>query len=516
AGQTVSGTVTFTNNGPSIAVGTTFSLTIPANLAAPPTLSGLPNGVTYSYAAATGVITLTGMPTSMASGSSIGPINISYTQPPSGTSSVTAAISATTADPNPNNNSVTVTIAGNAEADAATSASFPASVNAGQIVSGTVRYTNNGPSTATGTIFSLTVPANLAVAPTLTGLPNGVTYSYAAATGVITLTGMPTSLASGSSVGPISISYTQPATGSSTVTAAISATTADPNPNNNSVTVTVTGNAEADAATSANFPASVNAGQTVSGTVTFTNNGPSTAAGTTYSLTVPANLAVAPILSGLPNGVTYSYTAATGVITLTGMPVSMASGSSLGPISISYTQPPSGTSTVTAAISATTADPNPNNNSVTATIAGNAEADAATTASFPASVNAGQTVSGTVTFTNKGPSTAAGTTFSLTVPANLTVAPTLTGLPNGVTYSYTAATGVITLTGMPTSLASGSSLGPISISYTQPATGNSTVTAAITATTADPNPNNNSVTVTIAGNAEADAATTAAFPASVN
>ncbi len=516
AGQTVSGTVTFTNNGPSTAVGTIYSLAVPANLAVAPTLSGLPNGVTYSYTAASGVITLTGMPTSLTSGSSVGPIGISYLQPPAGTSTVTATISATTADPNPNNNSVTVTIAGNAEADAATSASFPASVNAGQTVSGTVTFTNNGPSTATGTTFSLTVPANLTAAPTLTGLPAGVTYSYNAATGVITLTGMPTSLASGSSLGPISISYTQPAAGNSTVTAAISATTADPNPNNNSVTVTIAGNAEADAATTATFPASVNAGQTVSGIVTFTNHGPSTAVGTAFSLTVPANLAMAPILSGLPNGVTYSYTVATGVITLTGMPTSMASGSSLGPISISYTQPATGSSTVTAAISATTADPNPNNNSVTVTIAGNAEADAATSASFPASINAGQTVTGTVTFTNNGPSAAVGTTFSLIVPANLAVAPTLSGLPNGVTYTYVAATGVITLTGMPTSLASGSSLGPISISYTQPASGSSTVTAAISATTADPNPNNNSVTVTIAGNAEADAATSASFPASVN
>src|SRR5208282_4303944 len=406
--------VTFTNNGPSTAAGTTYSLTAPDNLAVAPTLSGLPNGVTYSYTAATGVITLTGMPASLASGSSAGPITLSYIQPGSATSTVTASISATTADPNPSNNTVTVTIAGTAEADAATTVSFPASVNAGQTVSGTVTFTNNGPSTAAGTTFSLTVPANLAVAPTLTGLPNGVTYSYAAATGVITLAGMPSSLASGSSVGPITLSYIQPGSATSTITAGVSATTADPNPNNNSVTVTIAGTAEADAATTASFPASVNAGQTVSGTVTFTNNGPSTATGTTFSLIAPANLAVAPTLSGLPNGVTYSYTAATGVVTLTGMPTSLASGSSAGPITLSYIQPGSATSSITASISATTADPNPNNNNVTVTIAGTAEADAATTATFPASVNAGQIVSGTVRYTNNGPSTAAGTIFSLT------------------------------------------------------------------------------------------------------
>jgi cytoskeletal protein RodZ len=78
-------------------------------------------------------------------GRHVGPITVSYTQPPRRTSTVTATDSSTTLDPNPANNTATATIAGVAVADLASAVTFPASVNAGQPVSGTVLYTNNGP-----------------------------------------------------------------------------------------------------------------------------------------------------------------------------------------------------------------------------------------------------------------------------------------------------------------------------------------------------------------------------------
>ncbi len=516
AGQPVAGTVLYTNNGPSTASGTTFSLTLTANLAAPPTLSGLPAGATYGYVPATGVITLIGMPATLASGASLGPIGVSYTQPASATSTVSASINSTTTDPNPANNSATLTIGGAMLADVAAKVNFPASVNAGQPVAGTVLYTSNGPSTASGTTFSLTVAANLAAPPTLGGLPAGATYSYVPATGVITLAGMPATLASGASLGPISVSYTQPPSGTSTVTASINSTTTDPNPANNSATAVISGSSFADVATSLTFPSTVNAGQTVAGTVLYTNNGPGTASSTVFSLTVAADLTAPPALSGLPAGATYSYVPATGVITLTGMPATLATGASVGPISVSYTQPGSATSTVSASINSTTTDPNPANNRATVTIAGAAVADVGAKLTFPAHANAGQPVAGTVLYTNNGPSTASGTTFSLTLAANLAALPTLTGLPAGATYSYVPATGIISLAGMPSTLAAGASLSPISVSYTQPGSATSTVSAAISSTTLDPNTVNNSAAVTITGIAVADVATRLTFPAHAN
>jgi uncharacterized repeat protein (TIGR01451 family) len=384
-------------------------------------------------------------------------------------------------------------------ADLAVSLSFPPDANAGQLVTGKVLFTNNGPSTASGTAFTLSVPANLAVPPTLSGLPAGAGYTYLPATGIVSLTGIPTTLAAGAALSPISVSYTQPAAATSVVSATISATTSDPNPANNSATVTVGGADVADLAAKVTSPAHANAGQQVAGTVLFSNNGPSTARAVTYSLSVAANLAAAPALSGLPAGATYAYVPATGVVTLTGMPGSLAAGAALGPIDVTYVQPASATSTVSAAVASTTIDPNPSNNSATATITGVAVADLATKLTFPPHVNAGQPVTGTVLFTNSGPSTASGTAFNVAIEPNLPVPPTLTGLPAGASYSYVAATGVITLTGMPGSLAAGTSLSPIGMSFTQPPSGTSTINASIGTTTTLSDPGKTGATVTVTG-----------------
>ncbi|MGO9632618.1 MAG: SdrD B-like domain-containing protein [Steroidobacteraceae bacterium] len=516
AGQPVSGTVLYTNNGPSTASGVAFTLSVAANLAPAPTVTGLPAGASFAYVPATGVITLSGMPATLAAGANVGPITVGYTQPGSATSTVSAAINATTTDPNPANNAATVTITGAAVADVAVKLTFPAAVNAGQPVSGTVLYTNNGPSTASGVAFTLSVAANLAVAPTVTGLPAGASFAYVPATGVITLSGMPATIAAGVNIGPIGVSYTQPGSATSTVSAAINATTTDPNPANNAATVTITGAAVADVAVKLTFPTNVNAGQPVSGTVLYTNNGPSTASGTAFTLSVAANLAVAPTVTGLPAGASFAYVPATGVITLSGMPATIAAGVNIGPISVGYMQPASGTSVVTASINSTTTDPNPANNSATVAIGGTMIADVAATLSFPATVNAGQPVSGTVIFANNGPSTASGIAFTLSVAANLAVAPTVTGLPAGASFAYVPATGVITLSGMPASLASGANVGPISVGYTQPASATSVVTASINSTTTDPNPANNSATVAIGGAMVADVAVKVNFPTTVN
>jgi uncharacterized repeat protein (TIGR01451 family) len=141
------------------------------------------------------------------------------------------------------NNAATVAITGVPVADVAVKLSFPPHVNAGQTVAGTVLFTNNGPSTASGTTFTLSVATNLPVPPTLTGLPAGVSYTYVPSTGVITLTGTPSTLAAGAGLGPIGLSYTQPTSGTSTVRAAIGSTTLDPDPAGDSASVTITGSA---------------------------------------------------------------------------------------------------------------------------------------------------------------------------------------------------------------------------------------------------------------------------------
>jgi uncharacterized repeat protein (TIGR01451 family) len=253
--------------------------------------------------------------------------------------------------------------------DASSTAVFPAGVNAGQPVTGTVLFSNKGLGVATSTTFGITVPANLAAPPTLSGLPAGAAYTYAASTGVITLTGMPTAIAAGGAIGPITVSYLQPASASSSVSAVVM-TVADSNLSNNKVTVVIGGAAVADLSAKLNFPSSVNAGLPVSGTLLFANLGPSTAIGAHFNLTLPAGLATTPILTGLPNGATSTYDAATGAVVLTGMPASIASGTTLGSIGIAYIQPATGASLVNSTIGSTTVDPVLANNSATSKIIG--------------------------------------------------------------------------------------------------------------------------------------------------
>jgi uncharacterized repeat protein (TIGR01451 family) len=380
--------------------------------------------------------------------------------------------------------------------------SGPASVSAGAPVSYTLVINNAGPQDAGGTVLKDPAAANFnATAVACTAVTGGAVCPSSGLT-IANLQGpgiaIPTFPSGSSATFVVSgtagnnnivnvASITAPATVINTNASSSSsaATSVTPAP---------------DAAVTATFPTGVNAGLPVTGTVLFFNQGLGIANGTTFGITAPANLAVPPTLSGLPAGVTYSYNATTGVITLTGMPSSIVAGGAIGPISVGYVQPASGSSAVSAGVTAI-ADINLNNNKASAAIGGAAVADLSVRSSFPPSINAGQSVSGTVLFANAGPSTALAVRFSLAVPANLAAPPKLTGLPSGATDAYDAATGVITLTGMPLSVASGTALSPIGLSYTQPASGTSTVSAGVSSTTVDPVPGNNKATATITGEA---------------
>jgi Domain of unknown function DUF11 len=113
----------------------------------------------------------------------------------------------------------------------------------------------------------------------------------------------------------------------------------------------------------------------------------------------------------------------------------------------------------------------------------------------PASGQTGSTITGSVVYSNAGPEDAQGVTYTLNIgsvgntPSNVQ----FTSLPSGVGASYDTATGVVTLTGMPTTLAVGESLS-LSFSYTAPAGDGARieVTSAVSTTSNDVVPTNNS------------------------
>ena len=382
--------------------------------------------------------------------------------------------------------------------------SGPAVVNAGGALSYSLIASNAGPADAGGSFIKDPAVANFtATAVSCLGAAGGAQCPAPGLLNVASLQGAGVSIAtfpSGSSV-TLSVSGTAgDGSGNIANTALVLVPATVVNSNaapSSSANTTVT--PAADASTTLAFPATANAGVQVVGTVTFANKGLGAANGDTFFVTLPANLATPPTLAGLPAGAAYGYVPATGMVTLTGMPTSVAASTALAPISVSYVQPAGGASTVSASFNTTSVDSNPANNSASAAVGGVAVADLASKVTLSPNVNGGQPVTGTVQFTNNGPSASAGTTFTLTLPANLGAPPTITGLPAGVTYIYTPSTGVVTFTGLPSALAASASLGPISFGYTQPLSGTSTVTAGVTATTLDPNTGNNTVSVTSTG-----------------
>ncbi|MGP0054667.1 MAG: hypothetical protein ACLPQI_03865, partial [Steroidobacteraceae bacterium] len=243
--------------------------------------------------------------------------------------------------------------------------SGPASVNAGAALAYTIVVSDLGPLGAAGALVQDPAVANFtATGVACTGASGGAVCPAIAQLTIASLQGAGIAIPTLPSGGAVTLVVSGTAgTANITNTAAITppSGTINSNPTPTSTAAT-TVTAAADLATTLSFPATVNAGQPVSGTVLYTNNGPSTASGVAFTLSVAANLAVAPTVTGLPAGASFAYVPATGVITLSGMPATLAAGANVGPITVGYTQPGSATSTVSAAINATTTDPNPANN----------------------------------------------------------------------------------------------------------------------------------------------------------
>ena len=248
----------------------------------------------------------------------------------------------------------------------------------------------------------------------------------------------------------------------------------------------------ADVQTQVSFPPVVAPGQPVSGTVRFSNNGPTTAFGVAYSLTLTPAL-VGLTLGNLPAGATAAYNALTGVVVFSGMPTTLvtgaiASGDGATGITVQYEQNGiantaiSGTITTTSFQGANTAP-----DADAATVLGTLVADVTTAFSgFPGNVASGGLVSGTLVFRNAGPSSASGVTYAVTMSRALS-AVTFSNLPNGALATYSPTTGVVGFTGMPSvvgarEIVSRDGIGGIGISYVQIAL-RSEITSAITTTT---------------------------------
>jgi hypothetical protein len=373
------------------------------------------------------------------------------------------------------------------QADVTTTLAAPALSAGVQSGNYTATYTNNGPGVAASTTRTVTVPANTASA--VTTAVSGANVTGSQATGWTIAFPAGTNVATGAG-GAVSYNFTVTPLAVASIAVTSTTTTTDDEgantaPNTAIVTTTVT--PIADLTTTMAGPGSLTAGlQSGNYTVTYTNNGPSIAASTTRTVTIPNTGNVSSVSA--PGSTLVTGTATTNWVITYPAGTNVAAGAG-GAVSYNFTLTPSLTSTGNpiAANSATApgiggtsegANTATNSASVSYTVGAVADVSAAFSSGQAdnSTVAAGATVTYGVTFTNAGPSTAAGVTRTVSIPA---------GVP-----SVTAAGGVVTGSQAAgyTITYPGGSLAPLnsaiySFSIGAPASGPITLTAATTTTT---------------------------------
>ena len=451
-GQTISYTTTVTNNGPSTATSVVVTDVTPAGLAfvsnSGSCLTQFPCNVGTLAPTQTATITSTYTVASNFAGGSI-----------TNTASASSAVN----DPNNADNTSSATTNIVQQADLGITKSGPPSASPGQLITYTVTVTNLGPSTATSVVVSDTTPAGL----TFVSNSGACTGPYPCNIA---------SIASGQSA-TITSMYSIPANyngASVTNTASVTSAASDTNGANNTSTVTTPVAASADLSINKSGPASFTPGQSVTYTITVTNNGPLSATNVFVTDPTPAGLTF-----GSNSGAcTTSFPCALGTLT---------SGQS-ATITSTFNVPAgySGTSiSNTATVSSSTNDANGSNDASTATtpLAAGGSIDLLVLKGGPATANSNSQITFQVSVSNNSSLTATNITVTDPTPAGL---------------SFVSNSGACT-TAFPCTIAS---LAPhqattIFATYVvQASSGLITNTATVSSAATDPQPSNNTSSFT--------------------
>ncbi len=495
AAGSVSYSLVVVNNGPSDAANLSVTDTLPA-------------GVTFVSATGAGWtctnvgnVSATCTRPALAAGATAPTITVVVTAPAqAATLTNTSTVTSATPDPNAANNTSTTSTTVTASADLAITKTGPANVLASGAVSYQLSVTDIGPSDA----------ANLSVLDTL---PAGVTFVSATGTRLDLhqrrqrLGHLHPAGAGDRDHGPGHHPGGDRATQAATLTntATVSAATADPNAANNTSSVTTAVGPVADLAITKTGPASVVAAGSVSYQLTVTNNGPSDASGLSVADTLPAGVT---FVSASGAGWTCSNV---GNVSATCTRPTLTTGSSAPVITVVVTAPgQAGTLTNSATVSSATPDPNPANDTATASTTVTGSADLSMTKTGPATVTAAGTVTYSLVVVDNGPSDAANLTVTDTLPAGVTF---VSATGTGWTCSNV---GNVSASCTRPALATGATAPTITLVVTAPPQiASLTNTASVSSTTADPNPANNTSSVTTAVTGSADLAITKTGPATV-
>jgi uncharacterized repeat protein (TIGR01451 family) len=495
SGNDITYTQTVTNNGPAAATTASFTEVTPSNTTFASVSAPVGWTCTTPAVGATGTVNCTDP--SMASGTAADIIVVLNVAPTIAAGTITATSSVTATNVVNTSTTTTVTTVAMVCDLTVTNTGTPNPVTQGSTITYTQTVFNHGPSNCVTATFGEANPNNTTFTSVAVVTTGGGTWTCpnAAPVACTNPSVPPGSTATITAV--YKVNNPTPAGTIITDTATAASATKDSNPSDNSVTVNIAVAVAADAdlsmANSAS-PSPVTAGTNITYAQTVKNLGPATAGSATAgTITVTEALPTGTTGVSLTGPAGWTCTLAT-LICTNNANTTLASGASAGfTFVVAVGAAVTGNISDTVSVADTTpTDPNPGNNSATATVgvAGSASLSI-TNAASPVPVAAAANVAYTQVVTNSGPSAATSVTLTDTLPANTTLV-SLTG-PGG-TWICTAATGTCT----------DASFAPGTATFTYTVTVNAGTpagtainsTATVTSATTDPNLANNSATAT--------------------
>src|SRR5208337_1675732 len=527
-GGTITYTQVATNNGPLDAVNAVFSETIPANTTFQSIVPAAGWSCSTPAVGATGTISCTIADFSHTGGSATFAVAVTVNGSAISGSQIVDVdnILSGTSDPNLTNNSATVvtTVASATSADLrVVNTASAATTVIGSNVTMTAVVTNLGPLTASGLVFTETLPNNTTVATTFVppagwicnSFPAGSTNPASPTPPLVLSCGIGSLALNGTATFPLVLTVNA-GTAVGTVISAeadITSTTPDPNTANNySIATTVAANAgQSDLAVSSSaLPNPVTQGNNISYTQAVSNNGPAAATVATFTDTIPAGttlVSFTPPANWTCNTISVG---GTGTFTCTlnigqNIPVNGSVNFPLV-VKVNLTTAAGSTITNTANINEPCSsggnDPNCANNTAPTTVyvASPSQSDVSIVkTAAPEPVTQGTNLTYTLIVSNNGPAVAQGVTVSDDIPSTTTYASV--SAPPGTTCSTTA---ISVSTPYPSTLQVNCNVGSVSVGAQVVITINvaastftgsgplTTNTATVSSTTSDPNLSNNS------------------------
>ena len=407
-------------------------------------------------------------------------------------STLTNVVSATTTTPDADlRNNTATTSATVLRSDLLITKQGPATMLPGATASYTLTIANIGPSVALNVTATDVIPAGLILISA--SIVSGTANLNISASGVSVFKSV--LLPNGAEpVVIVLVVAVDPSVAGTTITnvAGITATTADSNLNNNTATA-VSRVLVPDIQINKQGPLTMVAGSTASYTLTIANIGPGAAANVTVTDALPSGLTLiaASVVSG-----SMSLVTSTGAITATkallnGIGLSTIPESVVIRLVVAIDPSIAGTTvTNVAAVTTTTADSNPVNNSSTA-VSRVLGVDVQITKLGPETLAAGGTATYTLIVVNVGPSVASNVTVSDALPTGLSLVSA--SLVSGGSFSFTTSTAGVTASValMPV----GTTVFALNVNIDVTASGTVTNVASATTTTPDTNNANNTSSV---------------------